>query len=178
MIASHVFTDVDNPQTVRTKGIYEQVKSAGFNPKALRRVLADRRRKPDAALQADIDLYRAALGEPGSTYRSVADRLGVSKSKLQRLVPRKNGGTAGHAKVEVISPPEAEVLPAHDASTGEIIAETQVVSAPAGGDTRTPEPSRSAEVPATPITDDDAWAAADRARIEFEAAKRRLRGVA
>lgn len=77
------------------KDVYAEVKSAGYNPKALRRVLADRRRKPDAEFEADLDLYRAALGVPGATYRSVAGELGVSKSKLQRLVPRKENGTSG-----------------------------------------------------------------------------------
>ncbi len=109
-----------------TREIYEELKGEGYNPKALRRVLKERRKKPDAALEADVELYRAALGEPGATYRAVAEKLGVSKSKLQRLVPRKNGGTAKDgtaeevSKPDVISPPEVETLPAHDAATGEI----------------------------------------------------------
>jgi uncharacterized protein (UPF0335 family) len=73
--------------------VYGELKGEGYNPKAMRRVLADRRKKPDEAFLADLDLYRAALGEPGATYRAVADRLGVSKSKLQRLVPRNESGT-------------------------------------------------------------------------------------
>ena len=87
------------------KDVYAEVKSAGYNPKALRRVLADRRRKPDETLAAEIDLYRAALGEPGSTYRSAAAKLGVTKSKLHRLVPQNERGTAG---------------PDHDLATGEV----------------------------------------------------------
>lgn len=186
------------------KEVYGEAKSAGYNPKALRKVLADRRRKTDEALQADIEFYRSLLGEPGSTYRSVADRIGVSKSKLQRLVPKNERGTAGQ--------------PAHDPDTGEI-AET-ADAGPPGDDTGTAVPSSPAPVVATPcremteddlgdpllvidrdrarfrekvrrvaasvkpqeahgptISDDDAWAAADAAGAEFLAAKR-ARGLA
>ena len=140
------------------KDIYTEVKSAGYNPKALRKVLADRRRKTDEALQTDIELYRSYLGEPGSTYRSVADRLGVSKSKLQRLVPRRERGTAGQ--------------PAHDADTGEIIEETADRKPPSGERVRAETEAASGPLPATPATTDDAWAAADEAHAAFLAAKR------
>lgn len=86
------------------KDVYTEVKSAGYNPKALRKVLADRRRKSDDELAADMETYRAALGVPGATYRAVAEQLGVTKSKLQRLVPRNQNGTET----------------AHDPATGEI----------------------------------------------------------
>ena len=85
------------------RDVYVEVKSAGYNPKALRKVLADRRRKTDDQLEAEIERYRAALGVPGATYRGVAEQIGVSKSKLQRLVPRKNHGTP------------------HDPETGEVL---------------------------------------------------------
>jgi uncharacterized protein (UPF0335 family) len=93
-------TRIDRLEEERTaigadiKEIYTEVKSAGFNPKALRKVLAERRKPDDAQYAADLDAYRAALGMPGATYRSVAEELGVSKSKLQRLVPREENGTA------------------------------------------------------------------------------------
>lgn len=87
------------------KDVYTEVKSAGYNAKALRKVLADRRRKSDDELAADMELYRAALGVPGATYRAVAEQLGVTKSKLQRLVPRNQNGTD------------------HDPATGEVIEE-------------------------------------------------------
>lgn len=84
------------------RDIYTEVKSAGYNPKALRKVLAERRKKTDEELEADMEAYRSALGMPGATYRSVAEKLGVSKSKLHRLVPREKNGTL------------------HDPETGEI----------------------------------------------------------
>lgn len=102
------------------KDVYTEVKAAGYNTKALRKVLADRRKKTDAQMEADMEIYRAALGAPGATYRSVADKLGMTKSKLHRLVPNRKNGTS---KVDVISPPEVAALPAtppHDPETGEI----------------------------------------------------------
>ena len=75
------------------KDVYVEVKQAGYNPKALRKVLAERRKKTDATLEAEIEVYRAALAEPGATYRSAAAKTGASKSKLHRLVPRNQNGT-------------------------------------------------------------------------------------
>jgi len=74
--------------------VYKEAKGEGYNVKALRRVLTELRRKTDAAYEADLEMYRALLGVPGATYRSVAEQLGVSKTKLQRLVPRSVSGTA------------------------------------------------------------------------------------
>jgi uncharacterized protein (UPF0335 family) len=103
-------TRIDRLEEERTaigadiKEIYTEVKSAGFNPKALRKVLAERRKPDDAQYAADLDAYRAALGMPGATYRSVAEELGVSKSKLQRLVPREENGTPkGEAVASVLT---------------------------------------------------------------------------
>lgn len=87
------------------KDVYTEVKSAGYNAKALRKVLAERRRKSDDELAADMEMYRAALGVPGATYRAVAEQLGVSKSKLQRLVPREEKGTSATTETAVAVPP-------------------------------------------------------------------------
>lgn len=97
------------------KDVYVEVKAAGYLPKALRKVLAERRKKTDAELEAEVERYRAALGM--ASYRDVSAALGVSKSKLHRLVPRKTNGTP---KVDVITPPEVAALPTHDRETGEI----------------------------------------------------------
>ena len=84
--------------------VYKEAAGHGYNTKALRTVLAARRKPTDETLAADIEMYRALLGMPGATYRSVSERIGVSKTKLQRLVPRKVNGT-----------------PDHDPATGEVI---------------------------------------------------------
>jgi len=44
------------------KEIYAEAKSNGFNVKALRKVIRDRQRPPDAELEALIDTYKAKLG--------------------------------------------------------------------------------------------------------------------
>lgn len=77
------------------KDVFTEVKSKGYNAKALRKVLADRRKKTDEELEADMEMYRAALAEPGATYRSVAERHGIPKTNLHRLVPKSSRGTGG-----------------------------------------------------------------------------------
>lgn len=99
---------------------YASAKTSGLNPKAMRKLVAERRRKTDAEVEADLEMYRAALAEHGSL-RKAAEALGVSKSKLHRTVPREKNGTA---KVDVITPPEVAALPTvppHDAETGELV---------------------------------------------------------
>ena len=122
---------------------YASAKAAGFNPKAMRKLIAERRRKTDAEVEADLELYRAAIAEHGSL-RKAAEALGVSKSKLHRAVPREKNGTA---KVDVVTPPEVAALPTappHDAETGELVDD--------GGEPETGIPV-SADVPRE--TDDD-----------------------
>ncbi len=115
------------------KEVYVEVKSAGYNVKALRKVLAERRKKTDAELEADIEMYRAELAKPGATLRGVAADHGISKSKLQRLVPKRANGTR----------------PPHDPATGEIIEkeETDLSGAAAG---RPSDPSSPAEQSVNP----------------------------
>lgn len=81
----------------------------GFDKRAIRRLLAERRQK-DREAQADLlDTYRRALGM--ASYRDVAERFGISKTKLQRLVPKHQNGT-----VEMVA---ADITP-HDPETGEV----------------------------------------------------------
>lgn len=75
------------------RDIFTEAKSAGYNAKALRRLISQRKQKDADEIESDIETYRAALGMPKATYRSVAEQLGVSKTKLQRLVPREEKGT-------------------------------------------------------------------------------------
>lgn len=88
------------------KSVYDEAKKAGVNTKMLRRFIAERKRDAkDSQTDKDaLEAYRAALGEPGATYRSVAEKLGMTKSKLHRLVPNRGNGTE----------------PPHDPETGEI----------------------------------------------------------
>lgn len=71
------------------KDVYSEVKSAGFNPQALRKVLAERRKKRDAQLEADIDTYKVALGmalvrDEGLSLRAAEKISGASKSSIHR----------------------------------------------------------------------------------------------
>jgi uncharacterized protein (UPF0335 family) len=92
-------------QKAAKKDIYVEVKAAGMRPKMVRKIVKERKAKAvDAAEEAELDAYRAALAMPGATYRSVAEKVGMPKSTLHRLVPRAKNGTE----------------PKHDPETGEI----------------------------------------------------------
>ena len=117
------------------RDIYAEAKGNNVVPKVLRKVIARKRAKDPAALILEDDLldsYLAALDGPtrkavamaaqGATAREIEQATGIDHVTVSRSVSLKKN------------------------------TETQVVSAPAGGDTRTPEPSRSAEVPATPLS--------------------------
>lgn len=129
------------------RDIYTEAKGNGFNAKALRKLVAERRRKTDAELEADLEMYRAALAEPGATYRSVAAKTGASKSKLQRLVPQDDRGTDRQTEVE--TPPgaasgTAEVTTAQPAAVANPHRKEEEASS--GGDAgHRSEPSRPAE---------------------------------
>lgn len=105
-----------------------------FDPKAVRKVIA--RRKIDGKDRESEDFlvasYEVALGMAGNlakevvsgskTYEEAAEEAGVSRRTIARHVARERG-----------VPKATDDGTAHDPDTGEIIAETQVVSAPAGG---------------------------------------------
>lgn len=77
------------------RAVFDEAKTAGINTKMLRRYLAERKRdaKDSATDKETLDSYRALLEAPGSTYRGVAAQVGLSKTKLQRLVPKRENGT-------------------------------------------------------------------------------------
>lgn len=92
--------------------VYTELKAAGYNPKAVRKIIQQRRAKPDAELQADIETYQHALGmaaEAASngdmSLRKAAEKFGVSKSAVHRAVPREEKPARGTP---------------HDTKTGEI----------------------------------------------------------
>ena len=74
------------------RDVYAEVKSAGLNPKALRRVIAERRLKDRDQLFSDMDTYRSALGEAvemvreGLSLRKASQKTGVSKSSIHRAL--------------------------------------------------------------------------------------------
>lgn len=139
---------------VDVREVFVEVKSAGYNPKALRKVLAERRKKTDEEFEAEVEAYRAALGI--ATYRAVADRLGVSKSKLQRLVPRKKNGTDAppHTPDGVILPPPADGgVP--DGTTTNAASQSDCPSSTTGIRSTTPQPLPDGEVGPAPAPDID-----------------------
>lgn len=73
------------------KDIYSEVKSAGFNPQALRKVLAERRKKANKQLEDDMDAYKVALGmalvrDEGLSLREAEKISGASKSSIHRAL--------------------------------------------------------------------------------------------
>jgi len=101
------------------KDIYTEVKSADLKPKALRKAIANKRRKVDAQFEADVEEYAALLlALPGATYpRGVAEKTGIPKSTLQRRVPRERNGTDHDSETgEIVQP--AGVKPNNDAPLG------------------------------------------------------------
>lgn len=168
--------------------VYVEVGKANYSPKVLRKIIAERRRKTDEQLEAELETYRAALGM--ASYRDAAKLLGVSKSKLQRLVPRKQNGTVEHDADGVIAttPP---VEPG--GAAGQALGEGQSTDKPTGSPAATsfdescsPALATSAEVDAADVptgnegsagehdtpTDSDLLAAMDDAREKWNEAKR------
>lgn len=127
------------------KDIFAEAKSHGFNTKVLRRLIRERKRSAADREQeeAELETYRAALNagvalvKSGLSLRDAAKQSGASKSSIHRAL-----------SVPAVS---------HDADTGEIIENGATSDTAPGDDTRTPVPSRSAEVVATPIEDDLAF---------------------
>ncbi len=80
-------------QSLRTdkKSIYSEAKDAGHTPKALRKIIQERKKKTDAELEELLDTYRHALGM--ATYREVAEQFNIPRSTLHRLVPKNGNGT-------------------------------------------------------------------------------------
>lgn len=78
------------------RDVYAEAKGVGYDVKTMKKIVQERRQ--DAAdrdeQEALLDTYRHALGMPGATYRGVAEQLGVTKSKLHRLVPNESRGTS------------------------------------------------------------------------------------
>ena len=112
------------------RDLYAEAKGKGYNVKALRRIVAGRRRKDEREVEAEIDRYKIALGlavdlvrDEKLSLRDAAKRAGVSKSSVHRAlaVPAvshdpetgevtTSGDDAGH-RSEPSAPAEQSVNP-------------------------------------------------------------------
>jgi len=94
--------------------IYTEAGAAGFNVKALRKIIAQRREKDWAQIAADMHDYQFRLGmavndvAQGSTLRQAAERHGVSKSAVHRGVPREENSQEGQPAETPFQMAEAE----------------------------------------------------------------------
>jgi uncharacterized protein (UPF0335 family) len=112
--------------------IYTEVKASGMKPKMVRRIIKERAKKDeDAAEAAELDAYRAALAMPGATYRSVAEKTGMPKSTLHRLVPRAKNGTRALTGLDTIAR-DASGNPLQCKNDGEVIETQDAAPAPPG----------------------------------------------
>lgn len=75
------------------RDLYAEAKGKGYNVKALRRIVAGRRRKDEREVEAEIDRYKIALGlavdlvrDEKLSLRDAAKRAGVSKSSVHRAL--------------------------------------------------------------------------------------------
>ena len=83
------------------KGLYEQAKSHGFDTKALKRVIADRRMDPDERrdLEAMVADYHDALAFSNTPLGAAGDKLAkdIADGKLSIEI---NGETIGKSAVQ------------------------------------------------------------------------------
>ena len=141
----HDEADERDKRSGAIRDIVKAAKNKGFDGKALRKVFA--RERMNAADRAEqdglVESYEAALGGKGRALRAIADGAAVGEAAKANGVHRATLARARHVAKQA-----ENATPDHDPETGEI-SETAVSDQP-GDDTRTPEPSRSAEVVANP----------------------------
>jgi uncharacterized protein (UPF0335 family) len=120
------------------RDLYTEAKSKGYNAKALRRIVAGRRRKDESEVEAEIDRYKIALGlaadlvrDEGLSLRDAAKRAGVSKSSVHRAlaVPALSPNATPRGDC---SPGTSQPVPDGGVGSG-TNPQTPVVSVPAGG---------------------------------------------
>lgn len=127
--------------------LFQEVKSAGYVPKVLRKIIARRRADPSKIAEEDAlqDLYEAALdsktreavrlAREGRSAREIEEATGIDQATVARDVPVK--GKAG--RKPKLSQGETNKGRPHDPETGEIV---EAVEEPAG---REEEASTSAQ---------------------------------
>ena len=111
------------------KDVFSEAKGVGYDVKTMRKVI--QLRAMDASDRAEqealLDTYMHALGmidriearvSAGESIRQIEKAEGVPRSTVHRVSQKAKGKTGGaemgHSKPDVISPPEVEILPAHD----------------------------------------------------------------
>jgi uncharacterized protein (UPF0335 family) len=83
------------------RAIYTEAKKANLNPKALRKIIAERRMKDREQIVADMNAYRIALGMAvndvanGASLREAAAKHGIPKSTLHDAVRREEKSELG-----------------------------------------------------------------------------------
>ena len=76
------------------RDVFDEAAKAGYDKKAIRRLLRDRREAAKDQGTAELaEQYKMLLSEPGATYRSVAAKMDIPRSTLHRRVPRDKNGT-------------------------------------------------------------------------------------
>jgi uncharacterized protein (UPF0335 family) len=119
--------------------IYAEAKSVGYIPKILRKAIT--RQRMDAAKRTEedsiLELYDHALGNLGAALQAISEGATWEQAGAANGVPR-----ATLARAAAVSK-RREVIPENGATSDTV----------PGDDTRTPEPSRSAEVVANPSPD-------------------------
>lgn len=82
------------------KDIYAEAKSAGYDPKVLRAIVAERREDAEARAErlALLDTYRAALGMLAGTPLGEAAEARAAKRKIDRMA-REDGASVSIAEV-------------------------------------------------------------------------------
>lgn len=75
------------------RDLYTEAKSKGYNPKALRRIVAARKRKDEDEIEADVETYKVALGlavdlvrNDKLSLREASRKTGASKSSIHRAL--------------------------------------------------------------------------------------------
>lgn len=105
------------------RDIYGEVKEAGYIPKALRKIVSERRQKDRESIQEAMDGYRVALGMAGAAVRDgmvldEAQRLyGFSRSAIHRESQSRQSSPVGRPMVDGDI---GEWPPPHDPETGEL----------------------------------------------------------
>lgn len=124
------------------RDIFTEAKSAGYVPKAIRKVIV--RRAMNAADLAEedalIEAYEAAAGAAGVAAKMMAAGSTIDEAAAATRVPRSTVGSLrpsrNSRKLDIVSPPEVADLPtvAHDPETGEVrdAAPQPASEAPAG----------------------------------------------
>jgi uncharacterized protein (UPF0335 family) len=93
----------ENALKAEKRHIYAGAKDAGYNPKALRRIIAERRMKDREQIEADMRAYRIALGMAvndvanGASVREASAKHGIPKSTIHDAVRREEKTEIGQS---------------------------------------------------------------------------------